>query len=119
MAFIGPVEKGRNFEPGWFLESARNYVPKTRQMTQDMATEYNGEKYVFMGTIYPANDATAEGIVYEDICVTYGDAPGSVIVEGRVYEDRLPVAVSADAKAALEKRGFKFIPAEPAVERPY
>ena len=119
MSFIGAERKGRNFEPGWFLESDVGVVRKTRQIAQENAEDFNGEKYVFMGTVYPANDATAEGFVYEDICVTTGDMPGSVVLSGRVYEDRLPAAVAEAAKTALEAKGFTFIPTAPAVTRPY
>lgn len=119
MSFTGATEKGRNFEPGWFLESAVGVVRKTRQIKKDGAVDFNGEKYVPMGTVYPANDATADGIVYEDVFVTDGDMPGSVVLAGRVYEDRLPNAVSSEAKTALEGKGFVFIPAGPAVTRPY
>lgn len=119
MSFTGAERKGRNFEPGWFLESAVGVVRKTRQISQENAEDFNGEKYVFMGTVYPSNDGSAEGIVYEDICVTTGDMPGSVVLAGRVYEDRLPVSISAEAKTALTAKGFTFITAAPAVTRPY
>lgn len=119
MAFIQEAINGRSFQAGYFLESDRNYVPKTRQIISAGAVEINGGKYVLAGTVWPANDGTAEGIVYEDIDVTNGDMPGSVIVAGRVYEDRLPVEIDPAAKTALEASGFVFIAAAPAVERPY
>lgn len=119
MSFTGAERKGRNFEPGYFLESEVGAVRKTRHIAQKDAVDFNGEKYVFMGTVYPANDATAEGFVYEDICVTTGDMPGSVVLAGRVYEDRLPAAISEAAKTALAAKGFTFIPTAPAVTRPY
>lgn len=119
MSFISEQKKSRNFEAGWFLESEVGVVKKTRQIAQEDAEDFNGEKYVFMGTVWPSNDTAAEGIVYEDICVTTGDMPGSVVLAGRVYEDRLPVKIAAAAKTALEKKGFTFIETSPAVERPY
>ena len=64
----------------------------------------------------PANGSTAVGILYENIDVTNGDAPGSVVVAGRVYEDRLPAAVESDAKSALA--GIEFVSASPMVTRP-
>jgi hypothetical protein len=78
----------------------------------------DGTKYVKMGNIYPSNDENAEGIVYEDVEVTLGDAPGSVVTKGTVYEDRLAEALDSDAKTALIALGFKFIEAAPAVTRP-
>lgn len=120
MSFIGATEQGRTFAPGWFLESEVGVVRKTRQIAQAGAKENgDGSKYVPMGTVWPANDATAEGIVYEDIDVTTGDMPGSVVLAGRVYEDRIPAAIAAGAKTALAEKGFTFIAASPAVTRPY
>lgn len=120
MSFIGATEKGRAFAPGWFLESETGVVRKTRQIAQETA-EYaeDGGRFVPMGSIWPSNDAAAEGIVYEDIDVTGGDMPGSVVLAGRVYEDRLPFGVKDAAKSALEAKGFVFIAAAPAAERPY
>ncbi len=122
MSFIGATEQGRVSAPGWFLDSDVGVVRKTRQIAQAGATDTgDGNKYVPMGTIYPANDATAEGIVYEDIDVTSGDMPGSVVLaaSGNVIEDRLPAAIAEAAKTALTGKGFKFIATAPAVERPY
>lgn len=116
MSFISE-KKGR--VSAQFLESQIGVVPKTRQMEQSGATVVGDDKYVLGGTIYPANDGTAEGIVFEDVCVTSGDMPGSVIVAGRVYTDRLLQTPSAEAKAALEAGGIVFIPTAPAVTRPY
>lgn len=119
MSFIGS-EKGVSFTPGWFLESEVGVVRKTRQMAQSgAATAPNGGKYVKMGTVWPSNDANAVGIVYEDVDVTTGDMPGSVVLAGRVYEDRLPVAIATAAKTALSAKGFTFIATSPAVTRPY
>lgn len=111
---------GRTFAPGWFLESEVGAVRKTRQISQTGATTADdGSKYVPMGTIWPSNDGSAEGIVYEDIDVTTGDMPGSVVLAGRVYEDRLPVSIATAAKTALTAKGFVFIATSPAVTRPY
>lgn len=120
MSFIGATEKGRVFAPGWFLESEVGVVRKTRQISQTGATTRDdGSKYVPMGTVWPSNDANAVGIVYEDIDVTTGDMPGSVVLAGRVYEDRLPAAIATAAKTALTGNGFTFISASPSVTRPY
>ncbi len=118
MSFIGNVQNGQTFAPGWFL-AHEECVRTTRQIPQAGAkTAANGAKYVPMGTVYPANDATAEGIVYEDVDVTSGDMPGSVVLSGTVYEDRLPVTIAETAKSALIGKGFTFI-TSPAVTRPY
>lgn len=118
MSFIGSVEQGKTYAPGWFL-AHEECERKTRQIAQEGATTAaNGGKYVKMGTVYPANDATAEGIVYEDVDVTTGNMPGSVVLKGVVYEDRLPVAIAEAAKTALEAKGFTFVATSPAVTRP-
>lgn len=120
MSFIGATENGRVYAPGWFLESDVGVVRKTRQISQTGATTAaNGGKYVPMGTIWPSNDTNAVGIVYEDVDVSTGDMPGSVVLAGRVYTDRLPVTIAAAAKTALVGKGFTFIDTSPAVTRPY
>lgn len=117
MSFIGTPEQGIVYAPGYFL-AHEECERKTRQIAQSGATNVNGRKYVKMGTVYPANDATAEGIVYEDVDVTTGNMSGSVVVKGVVYEDRLPVALANAAKTALTAKGFTFIATAPAVTRP-
>lgn len=112
MSFIAET-KGRVFAPGYFLADPENCERFTRQMQSDkgVSGEY-GTKYIPMGTIYPANDNTATGIVYEDIDVTDGDMPGSVVTSGTVYTNRLPVTIADTAKTALTAKGFKFITEE-------
>lgn len=83
---------GKGFEPGWFLANNEACTRETRQMAQSGAATSNyGGKYVPMGTAYPSNDSNAIGIVYEDIDVTTGNMPGSVVTKGEVYEDRLAI----------------------------
>lgn len=61
------------------------------------------------GEVYPANDATAKGIIFNDVTVTTetGPQPCSVMVEGYVLEDRLPVAVEDAAKTAMKEIKFR------------
>lgn len=90
MSFI-TEEKGKTYAAGYFL-AHEECERKTRQVTQAMAvTAENGAKYVPAGTIYPSNDANAVGIVYEDVDVTTGNMPASVVLSGVVYEDRLAI----------------------------
>lgn len=119
MSFIGKVQHGQCYAPGWFLANNEDCTRETRQIAQTGATTgENGAKYVKMGTVYPANDGTAIGIVYEDVDVSTGDMPGSVVTKGEVYEDRLPVALATAAKTALTGKGFTF-KTSPGVTRPY
>lgn len=116
MSFIGASEKGV-YAPGWFL-AHEECVRETRTIPQTGATTAeDGAKYVKMGTVFPSNDASAEGIVYEDVDVTTGNMPGSVVTKGVVYTDRLPVEIDQAAKTALEGKGFTFV-TESAVTRP-
>lgn len=76
-----------------FLASAEGLVRQTVQVSQTgvEADEY-GYKIVKAGTIYPTNDVSAKGILFEDVDVTDGDHEGSLVVAGWIYSDRLPAA---------------------------
>ena len=91
MSFTGSGTKGVVYAPGIFL-AHEECERKTKEFTQAMATTADdGAKYVPMGSIYPSNDANAIGIVYEDVDVTKGSMPGSVVLKGVVYEDKLAI----------------------------
>jgi hypothetical protein len=104
MSFIDG-KSGKVFQAGAFL-AHEECTRKTKTVTQAMATtEENGTKYVKMGTIFPANDATAVGIVYEDVDVSTGSMPASVVTKGEVYEDYLPQAVDTYNSATVPTGG--------------
>jgi hypothetical protein len=93
MSFIGKGTKGTTYNPGYFL-AHEECVRVTKEVAQDSAlvkTTELGAKYVPMGTPYPTNDGNAIGILYEDVDVTTGNMPGSVVTKGVVIEERLPV----------------------------
>lgn len=121
MAFI--IEsKGAAYAPGWFLATEEGVERKTRQIAQDhenVQTTDDGGKYVPGGSVYPSNDGEAEGIVYENVDVTSGDMPGSVVVRGTVYADRLTQTIAEEAQAALEEAGFVFVDETPETTRPF
>lgn len=117
MSFIYDKTQGVSYNAGWFLADNEKCTRKTREMTQEMATTTDKGKYVPMGTVYPSNDASAEGIVYEPVDVTSGNMPGSVVLSGVVYENRLP-EISDEAKTTLEAKGFVFV-TESEVTRAY
>lgn len=120
MSFTTKKHEGRAFAPGWFLADQEHVTRQTRQISQTGATDNgDGTKVVPMGTVWPANDGTAEGIVYENVDVTSGAMPGSVVVRGAIYADRLAVTLVAAAKTALSGKGFTIIDTAPAVTRPY
>lgn len=109
---------GRVSAPGWFLANNEDCSRETREIPQTMATTdaTTGEKYVPMGTIFPSNNANAEGIIYEDVNVDSGNMPGSVVTGGVVYLDRLPAAPASAAKTALTGKGFVFIDTAPTMQ---
>jgi methionine synthase I (cobalamin-dependent) len=99
-----------------FLESAVGLVQKTEMVTQDKAVPVDDKKLIYGGTVFPVNDGTATGIVFETVDMT-DDAkrPASVIKAGRIYGNRLKTVLSATAKTALEAKGFVILDA-PEVE---
>ena len=118
MSFINN-KNGKSYSPGFFL-AHEECVRETRQIAQNSyAVVTEGEtKHVPMGTPYPTNDGNAIGILYEDVDVTTGDMPGSVVTKGDVIESRLGVELNGAAKSALQGLGFKFV-TEAEVVRPY
>lgn len=114
-------KNGTGYAPGWFLAEA-DCSRETRQIEQNhsqVVTDANGAKHVPMGAFWPANSSsTVKGIVYEDVDVTSGAMPGSVVTKGVVYLDRLPAAPESGVQSALEGLGFKFYATAPAVIRP-
>lgn len=91
-----------------FLASAVGLVTITWKFdtSTQITTEDDGTKYVKAGTVYPSNDSSAVGIVYEDVDVTHGEAVGSLIIAGRVYENRLPAVIETDAETVFAKKGL-------------
>lgn len=83
MSFISSTQ-GIGFRAGHFLANDEECTRVTMTIPANHAeavTKADGTKYVPAGAII--ND---KGILYEDIDVTNGDAPGSVVVEGTVYD---------------------------------
>lgn len=113
-------ETNVGYKPGFFL-AHEECTRETRQIAQNHAqvVTANGKKHVPMGAFWPANNSsTVKGIVYEDVDVTTGDMPGSVVTAGTVYLDRLAAAPESGVQSALEALGFKFIAAAPGITRP-
>ena len=91
MSFIGEVKKGASYAPGWFLANNEDCTRVTKEIPQSSGIDADGGKYVPMGSAFPSNDGNAIGLLYEDVDVTVGDMPGSVVTKGEVYEDRLAI----------------------------
>lgn len=120
MSFIGAKKEGETYAPGWFLahEECTRETKEIAQGHAQVVTE-GTTKHVPMGAFYPANSSgTVEGIVYEDVDVTSGNMPGSVVTKGVVYLDRLPAAPESGVQSALEGKGFTFVTSAPETVRP-
>lgn len=114
MSFIQTKEiEGRPYAAGWFLADDEDCTRVTKQAyAANGTTAADGSKYIPMGTLYTetTDDVTDYiGFVYEDVDVTTGDMPCSVVVTGVVYENRLPAELTSAAKNALEAKGFVFL----------
>lgn len=119
MSFI-QNKNGVGYAPGWFL-AEEECSRETREIAQNHAqvVTVGTAKHVPMGAFWPANDSsTVKGIVYEDVDVTKGNMPGSVVTKGTVYLDRLPASPESGVQSALEGMGFKFYANAPAATRP-
>ena len=104
-----------------FLESEVGLVLKTAQVDNiGIETDEYGYKTVKGGTPFPANDATVKGLIFEDVDVTVGSdnglRPASLMVAGRVLENKLHTPLSSAAKTALTALGFVFVD-EPVIMR--
>lgn len=108
---------GRGYAPGYFLASEdceRETVEVSASHSQ--AVTIGATKIVPAGAVIPSNDGNAKGILYEDVEVTTGNMPGSLVTRGTVYEDKLPAAIESTAEAVLP--GIRVITTSPAVTRP-
>lgn len=120
MSFIKRnATSGKVYAPGYFLANNEDCSRVTFEAdaSNAQAVTDGTAKYIKMGTIWPANGATAKGIVYEDVDVSEGNMPGSLVVSGVVYENRLPDTLNSNAKSALQAIGFVFL-TEGSVTRP-
>lgn len=68
---------------------------------------YQADKSFEAGEIYPANDSTALGIVFNSVTVDdTGSQPVAILVGGYVLADRLPEAPTDAAITALKNITF-------------
>lgn len=98
---------GSGFLAGHFLADDENCVRVTMTIPADhqaAVTKADGTKYVPEGTIIDN-----KGILYEPIDVTKGDAPGSVVIKGTVY-NVFETAPKIDGIIVVDK---------PAITRPF
>lgn len=108
MSFIQSTTS-RGFSAGHFLAD-ENCLRETMTIPANHSqavTLADGSKIVPAGALI-----TGKGLVYEDVEVTKGDMPGSVVTAGVVYTDRLPSGSSIEGLSGITGK------ASPAVVRP-
>lgn len=98
---------GKVYAPGYFLANNEDCTRITFEAdaSNAQAVTDGTAKYIKMGTIWPAAGSTAKGIVYEDVDVSEGNMPGSLVTAGVVYENRLPGAVDTYSSATVPSGG--------------
>lgn len=103
---------GTTFSAGFFLVDDEQCLRESATVAQNhaQAVTRNGRTIVPAGAVIPANGSTAVGILYEDIDVTDGAAPGSIVTKGVIYGDRLPAALDSAAASALTEIIVKTSP---------
>lgn len=119
MSYFDGPDKGYGWAAGHFLandENCRRVTTTIAANHSQVVTRDNGRKVVPAGAVIPSNDGNAKGILFEDIDVTEGAKMGSIVVEGTLYEDKLPAAIESAAEAVLT--GITVITTSPAVTRP-
>lgn len=79
---------------------------KAASGSEGLATLVDGRYVVKAGTIYPANDATAIGVVLNDYDVTDGDAMMAIVIHGFIKVAALPVVPAAAAVSAMKQITF-------------
>lgn len=91
-----------------------HYVAVAHTFLRNDATAVvvDGRSIIKAGTIYPANGATAMGVVFNDIDITDGDKAGALIIHGFVKTAALPAVPASAAVGAL--KGVQFLPITPA-----
>ena len=84
-----------------------HFVSEKVILTQANSTTVGTRKIVKAGTIIPANNATAKGVVLYDIDVTDGDESGALVIHGFIDKSKLPAQPDPAAITALPM--IKFI----------
>ncbi|MGQ4233974.1 hypothetical protein [Enterococcus faecalis] len=97
------VKKTQTYQDINFLKSEK-FISFTKQV--DETTEGVVEGVLPAGSVFPKNDATAEGITINDVDVSNGPQPVGVIVEGHVLIKRLPGEPSSEAQKAMREVKF-------------
>lgn len=86
------------------LENGRKVVKAGTLLMGKAASILEGETVAV--TFDPANvdGLKVEGVLRYDVDITDGDREASLVIRGEVYEDKLPVALTAEVRTALATR---------------
>lgn len=76
---------------------------KTFTSSDSFAVTDGARKVVKAGTIIPANDTTAQGVVLQDVDVTRGRNTGAVMFAGSIDTTKLTTQPADAAKKALPR----------------
>lgn len=86
--------------------------------------DYDGRthKVLKAGTIYPSNDSSVKGIVFNDVDLSNGNNKGSLMVAGRIYNDSTlvngsKIALDSAAVTILNSQGL-FVETKPTTTVP-
>lgn len=92
------------------LAMADHYVTIGRKYEQATAASgivvqdtNTGRLVIKAGTVYPADNETAIGLVFQDYDVTDGDVNLAIMIHGFVLAKKLPVIPSDKALAAMKQ----------------
>ncbi len=89
-----------------FPDGARAYAhifSRTEDSALVVTDAVTGASLIPAGTIYPANDHTAKGVVLNTVDVTSGSDSGALLFVGEVCTSRLPEQPTDDARRALPR----------------
>lgn len=81
-------------------------VAHTFKQNDPAAVTIDGRKIIQAGTIYPSNDASAQGVVFNDVDVTNGDRTAALLIFGFIKKTGIPVQPTTTALAALKMVAF-------------
>ena len=87
--------------PNWL--GSQHYIAHTYTATDalDCVVTENGRKIIKSGAVFPSNDGDAIGIAFNRVDVTDGAKAIAIMVEGYVYEERLPILPVSAARAVM------------------
>ena len=81
-------------------------VPQATASVPGQTALVNGRRILKAGTIYPSNDASAQGVVLQDYDLTDNEQNIAIIIAGDIKSGALPEAPNVNAISALPRITF-------------